>query len=79
MLQNLTAIIIRYVDQEDTLMDTLTVFETIMYSALLRLPRSMSYESKKRRVQETMFELGIVHIANRRIGNSGEVALLIND
>jgi ABC-type multidrug transport system ATPase subunit len=53
-------------------MDTLTVFETIMYSALLRLPRTMSYEAKKLRVQETMFELGIVHIANRRIGNSGE-------
>ncbi|KAI8848196.1 hypothetical protein BC829DRAFT_490218 [Chytridium lagenaria] len=34
--------IIGYVDQEDTLMDTLTVYETIMYSALLRLPRTMT-------------------------------------
>ncbi|KAI9335039.1 hypothetical protein DFJ73DRAFT_852417 [Zopfochytrium polystomum] len=63
--------IIGYVDQEDTLMGTLTVYETVMYSALLRLPRSMSYEAKKRRVQETMQELGIVHIANRRIGVAG--------
>ncbi|KAJ3212142.1 hypothetical protein HDU67_004012 [Dinochytrium kinnereticum] len=63
--------IIGYVDQEDTLMDTLTVYETIMYSALLRLPRTMSYESKKMRVEETMMELDIVHIANRRIGKAG--------
>ncbi|KAJ3217310.1 hypothetical protein HK099_005523 [Clydaea vesicula] len=61
----------RYVDQEDTLMDTLTVSETIMYSALLRLPPHMSQESKKYRVYETMQELGILHIANRRIGSSG--------
>ncbi|KAJ3372343.1 hypothetical protein HDU91_003953 [Kappamyces sp. JEL0680] len=64
-----------YVDQEDTLMDTLTVYETIMYSALLRLPRAMSLQAKQRRVQETMAELGIVHIANKRIGSSGNRGL----
>ncbi|KAJ3413932.1 hypothetical protein HDV05_007300 [Chytridiales sp. JEL 0842] len=63
--------IIGYVDQEDTLMDTLTVYETVMYSALLRLPRTMSYESKKRRVQETLMELDLLHVANRRIGSAG--------
>jgi ABC-type multidrug transport system ATPase subunit len=63
--------IIGYVDQEDTLMDTLTVYETIMYSALLRLPRKMPLSAKKRRVQETMMELGIIGIANRRVGSSG--------
>ena len=52
-------------------MDTLTVYETIMYSALLRLPRTMSIEAKRRRVQETMAELGIIGIANKRIGSSG--------
>ncbi|TPX66990.1 hypothetical protein SpCBS45565_g04130 [Spizellomyces sp. 'palustris'] len=63
--------IIGYVDQEDTLMDTLTVYETIMYSALLRLPRTMSPEAKRARVMETMMELDILHIANRRIGSAG--------
>ncbi|KAJ3130584.1 hypothetical protein HK101_005054, partial [Irineochytrium annulatum] len=63
--------IIGYVDQEDTLMDTLTVYETILYSALLRLPRSMSLDHKKLRVEETLMELDIVHIANRRIGRAG--------
>ena len=67
--------IIGYVDQEDTLMDTLTVYETILYSALLRLPQSMSYETKKQRVQDTMIELDILHIANRRIGSAGKRGL----
>lgn len=52
-------------------MDTLTVYETILYSALLRLPKRMSYAEKVNRVQETMLELDIFQIANRRIGNSG--------
>jgi ABC-type multidrug transport system ATPase subunit len=64
--------IIGCVDQADTLMETLTVSETIMYSALLRLPRTMSKESKKLRVFETMQELGISSIANQRVdGISG--------
>jgi ABC-type multidrug transport system ATPase subunit len=67
--------IIGYVDQEDTLMDTLTVYETIMHSALLRLPRKMPLAAKKRRVQETMMELGIIGIANRRIGSTGKRGL----
>ncbi|KAJ3099008.1 hypothetical protein HDU97_003535 [Phlyctochytrium planicorne] len=66
--------IIGYVDQEDTLMDTLTVYETVMYSALLRLPRTMSYEAKRMRVEETLMELDIVHIANRRVGKAGSRA-----
>jgi ABC-type multidrug transport system ATPase subunit len=64
--------IIGYVDQEDSLMDTLSVYETILYSALLRLPRTMSFQSKKYRVYETMKELGIIHIAHRQIGSSGK-------
>jgi hypothetical protein len=63
--------IIGYVDQEDTLMDTLTVYETILYSALLRLPRKMTLANKKLRVHETMEELGILKIADRFIGSSG--------
>ncbi|TPX31729.1 hypothetical protein SmJEL517_g05000 [Synchytrium microbalum] len=64
--------IIGYVDQEETLMETLTVYETILYSALLRLPRSMSYKAKCQRVSETMLELDILSIANRRVGGKGE-------
>lgn len=60
-----------FVDQEDTLMSTLTVYETVLYSALLRLPREMSLAAKKFRTLETMNELGILGIKDMRIGDSG--------
>jgi ABC-type multidrug transport system ATPase subunit len=66
-----------FVDQEDTLMSTLTVYETVLYSALLRLPRDMSLEAKKFRTLETMNELGILGIKDSRIGASGMLHLLI--
>ncbi|KAF9352414.1 hypothetical protein BGX34_012170 [Mortierella sp. NVP85] len=64
--------VVGYVDQEDTLMSTLTVYETILYSALLRLPRDMSFDAKRFRVMETMSELGILGIKDMRIGASGQ-------
>jgi ABC-type multidrug transport system ATPase subunit len=64
-----------FVDQEDTLMSTLTVYETVLYSALLRLPREMSLEAKKFRTLETMNELGILGIKDARIGDSGTCCL----
>jgi ABC-type multidrug transport system ATPase subunit len=63
--------VVGFVDQEDTLMGTLTVYETVLNSALLRLPRDMSYEAKKMRTLETMHELGILGIRDSRIGDSG--------
>lgn len=62
--------VVGFVDQEDTLMSTLTVYETVLYSALLRLPRDMSIEAKKFRTLETMNELGILGIKDMRIGDS---------
>ncbi|RKP36699.1 ABC-2 type transporter [Dimargaris cristalligena] len=62
--------VVGFVDQEDTLMPTLTVYETILYSALLRLPRDMSHAAKRTRVLETMRELGIMDIKDSRIGSS---------
>ncbi|KAJ3335669.1 Talin-1 [Gonapodya sp. JEL0774] len=61
---------IGFVDQEDTLIETLTVRETITYSALLRLPQAMSNDAKRFRVREAMVELGILGIADRRIGGT---------
>ena len=57
-----------YVDQTETLMSTLTVYETVLYSALLRLPRDMSLDAKKLRTLETLEELGILGIKDHRIG-----------
>lgn len=64
--------LIGYVDQEDTMIPTLTVYETILYSALLRLPRSMSKEAKKYRVMEVMQELGIDGIKDSKIGQADD-------
>ncbi|KAK4685767.1 ATP-binding cassette, subfamily G (WHITE), member 2, partial [Tremellales sp. Uapishka_1] len=64
--------VVGYVDQEDTLLSTLTVYEAVLYSALLRLPREMSREAKVFRTLETMNELGILGIKDSRIGESGK-------
>ena len=70
--------VIGFVDQEDTLMRTLTVYETVLYSALLRLPREMSLAAKKYRTLETMNELGILGIRDSSIGDTGERAFFLS-
>ncbi|KAI8369430.1 uncharacterized protein BYT42DRAFT_110213 [Radiomyces spectabilis] len=61
-----------FVDQDDTLMGTLTVRETLMYAAMLRLPRSMNVKQKQKRVADVMNELGIESIADSMIGVPGQ-------
>lgn len=64
--------IIGFVDQEDHLIPTLTVYETVLNSALLRLPRDMSLRAKEARVIEVLNELRIFHIKDRVIGSDFE-------
>lgn len=64
-----------FVDQEDELLPTLTVYETVVTSALLRLPKSMTTEAKKMRALDTMNELGILHLRDSLIGSSGHRGL----
>lgn len=61
--------VIGFVDQNDTMLPTLTVHETIMTSALLRLPRDMGRSAKEQRVQEVEKQLGIQHIKDQLIGS----------
>lgn len=61
--------VIGFVDQENIMIPTLTVYETVVTSALLRLPKSMSIEAKRMRALETMNELGILGIKDQIIGN----------
>ncbi|KAI9862334.1 MAG: hypothetical protein M1813_004810 [Trichoglossum hirsutum] len=61
--------VIGFVDQEDTMLPTLTVHETILTSALLRLPRDMGMTAKEQRVHEVEKQLGILHIKNQVIGS----------
>jgi len=60
-----------FVDQEDNLMGTLTVFESVLFSAFLRLPDGMSMEGKTKRVLAVLQELRISHIADSVIGIKG--------
>ncbi|XP_065859544.1 ABC transporter G family member 10 [Euphorbia lathyris] len=55
-----------YVTQDDALFPLLTVHETLMYSALLRLPGGKQQAAK--RVALLIKELGLNHVADSKIG-----------
>ncbi|KAL2331369.1 hypothetical protein Fmac_018950 [Flemingia macrophylla] len=59
-----------YVTQEDALFPSLTVRETLMYSAMLRLPVRRKVAAI--RVSELMKELGLDHVADSRIGGGSD-------
>lgn len=61
--------VIGFVDQDDTMLPTLTVHETILDSAMLRLPKEMSRASKEQRVEDVEKQLGIHHIRHQTIGS----------
>lgn len=46
-----------YVQQRDVLLASSTVRESIMFSALLKLPRTLAYADKKARVDRILSEL----------------------
>lgn len=48
-----------YVMQDDQLFPMLTVFETLMFAAEVRLPPTLSSEDKKNRVLELLNQLGL--------------------
>ncbi|KAF2807683.1 P-loop containing nucleoside triphosphate hydrolase protein [Mytilinidion resinicola] len=58
-----------YVMQQDVLIPSLTVRETLQYSADLRLPSSVSREERRQVVEEVILELGLKEAADTRIGN----------
>ena len=59
-----------YVMQQDVLLPTLTVRETLQYSADLRLPPPTTAEERRSVVEEVILELGLKDCADTRIGNS---------
>lgn len=58
-----------YVIQQDILLPTLTVRETLTYAAQLRLPSTVTSSERKRLVEEVILELGLKEAADTRIGN----------
>ncbi|KAJ4992514.1 ABC transporter [Stagonosporopsis vannaccii] len=59
-----------YVIQQDILLPTLTVRETLTYAAQLRLPSSVTQAERKRLVEEVIAELSLKEAAETRIGNT---------
>lgn len=55
--------------QDDNLIGTLTVRETISYSARLRLPNKMGRSEKRALVERTIIEMGLQDCADTVIGN----------
>ena len=53
--------------QDDVVLGTLTVRENIMFSANMRLSSEIPQEEKERRVDETIRELGLSHVANSKV------------
>lgn len=61
-----------FVDQSDILAPTSTVYETLLFSARLRLPENVPDSVKQERAQLVLNQLGLSHVADTRIG-SGEI------
>lgn len=59
-----------YVMQQDVLLPTLTVRETLRYAAELRLPPPTTTEEREQVVQNVILELGLKECADTRIGNN---------
>ncbi|KAA8528070.1 hypothetical protein F0562_035061 [Nyssa sinensis] len=61
--------LVAYVTQEDVLLGTLTVRETMTYSAHLRLPTTMTKEEINGIVEGTITEMGLQDCGDQLIGN----------
>jgi len=66
---------IGYVEQLNVLMPTLTVFEALQFSAIMRLPEEMSIPEKMKRVELAMDQLGLRPVRNNLIGDPFEGGL----
>ena len=62
--------IVGYVSQQDSLLPTLTVYESVLYSARLRLPAAMPDEVKRQRVTKVIEDLGLSHCKDSHIGGA---------
>ncbi|XP_054801210.1 ABC transporter G family member 15-like isoform X2 [Prosopis cineraria] len=60
---------VSYVDTEELFLGTLTVRETLAYSANLRLPSRMTREEINKVVEETIIQLGLEECADSKLGN----------
>ena len=65
--------IIGYCPQNSSLLSTLTVYETIMYSAILRLPRGTGAEEIHRVTQESIQKVRLDGVQTSYVGGTGRI------
>ena len=58
-----------FVAQYDCLLPSLTVWQTLRFAALLRLPEEMTVSQKLYRAAHIMDDVGITSIAHNEVGN----------
>jgi ATP-binding cassette subfamily G (WHITE) protein 2 len=58
-----------YVMQDDLLNGQLTIEETLMYTAELRLPRTLTNEERKTRVEDVITNMGLNDVRHQIIGS----------
>eukprot|EP00397_Hematodinium_sp_SG-2012_P006665 GEMP01006699.1.p1 GENE.GEMP01006699.1~~GEMP01006699.1.p1 ORF type:complete len:846 (+),score=147.35 GEMP01006699.1:213-2750(+) len=63
--------LVGFVPQDDIIHDTLTVYQNLYYSAMLRLPASMSHDQKLRIIDDVLLVLELEHIKDRVVGAPG--------
>ncbi|EEP81993.1 conserved hypothetical protein [Uncinocarpus reesii 1704] len=68
--QNVNHVRSAYVMQQDILISTLTVRETLLYSADLRLPSPTTPSERRNVVENVILELGLKECADTRIGTT---------
>ncbi|CAI6003207.1 unnamed protein product [Closterium sp. NIES-64] len=61
-----------YVMQDDLMFPSLTVRETLMFAAELRLPQSVTREEKAAKVARLLELLGLAEVAETKIGDEGQ-------
>ena len=57
-----------YVEQEDHLIGSLTVYETIDFAAKLALPDNISSAERRERTEEMLKDFGLVSVKDNKIG-----------
>ncbi|KAL8801012.1 MAG: hypothetical protein Q9182_004756 [Xanthomendoza sp. 2 TL-2023] len=68
--ERISAVRSAYVMQHDVLIPTLTVRESLLYAAELRLPPPASPDERRQMVEDVILELGLKECANTRIGDN---------
>jgi len=57
-----------YVEQEDHLIGSLTVKETLLFAAKLALPETVSAREREERAEDMLREFGLISVKDSKIG-----------